>query len=270
MIRLCQPESQPYSFVVSSTHPAALTFETVPRWSTDTCFVYRSSHWKKQCTPILESSSLLASLQVFNNPAPRGPSAGVVPRTQRPCEEPWLVWIGTFDNCARKEWRLVSLPLATKIPDSIRYFPLRCGRLFVLSSQVRQDVSIPGGHKLWSSAVSVWREVAGFTQGSQERLIPLSQKSFVPRRCSKACDLHRGLSEAARFVSRLAPWPWRESVSNIMKGCAVRCGSFSVAINFYRSSREIKFIIQTLSGGQVARTLHSQCKGPGFDPWWGN
>ena len=23
-------------------------------------------------------------------------------------------------------------------------------------------------------------------------------------------------------------------------------------------------------GGPVAKTLHSQCKGPGFDPWLGN
>ena len=25
-----------------------------------------------------------------------------------------------------------------------------------------------------------------------------------------------------------------------------------------------------LPGGPVVRTLSSQCRGPGFDPWWGN
>ena len=75
-----------------------------------------------------------------------------------------------------------------------------------------------------------WTGVAGFNQGSQKRLVSLSLKIFLVRRCSKACDSHRCLSEATRFVSRLAPWSVAR-ISNIMEGCAVQCGSFIAAMN---------------------------------------
>ena len=46
------------------------------------------------------------------------------------------------------------------------------------------------------------------------------------------------------------------------------CGnSLYFPINF---SVNLKLLLRDFPGGPVGKTLHSQCRGPEFDPWLGN
>ena len=48
------------------------------------------------------------------------------------------------------------------------------------------------------------------------------------------------------------------------------CFSFKEVMLVFTISLLKRHLLQDFPGGPAAKTLHSQCRGPGFDPWSGN
>ena len=118
----------------------------------------------------------------------------------------------------------------------------------------------------FSARVLEWVAIS-FCRGSSRAAL---QADALPSELpGNPTDRMEGISEYLTSHQREMIHSWRHIRLNQGKWFGAACPFHLISLVFTMSLLK-RHLLQDFPGGPVAKTLHSRCRGPGFDPWSGS